>query len=134
MKESLRLNPPIPASSRLMTEECVIDGYTVPKGVNANISLYGVNHHHEFWTEPNRFDPERFTKEASSGREPFCFLPFSAGSRNCIGQRFAMIEIKVLLCHLMRHFRIVSDEVDVEKTRGLTLKPLNPLMFSFTRR
>ena len=108
MKEVQRLYPTAPFIGRMLTQETEINGYTVPSGTTAGILTFLVHRDPRIYKEPERFDPERFTPEASVGRHPFAFLPFSAGPRNCIGQKFAMMEQKIVLSSFLRHFAVRS--------------------------
>nr|QST15018.1 CYP4AP5 protein [Diaphanosoma celebensis] len=105
IKEALRLYPSVPAFVRLTTEPIRIGDYTVPAGCDFLIGAYAMHHNPRIYPDPNVFDPDRFAPEQSAGRHPYAYLPFSAGPRNCIGQRFAMAEEKVVLSSLLRRFR-----------------------------
>jgi cytochrome P450 family 4 len=67
--------------------------------------IYGMHHNPDVFEDPEAFRPERFLPENGFQRHRYSFIPFSSGPRNCIGQKFAMLEIKVVLSTLMRHFR-----------------------------
>jgi cytochrome P450 family 4 len=58
----------------------------------------------EYYPNPEKFDPSRF--ENIDGKYPFAFIPFSAGPRNCVGQKYAMLEIKSLLSKIIRNFEL----------------------------
>ena len=64
----------------------------------------------EFYPEPDKFDPERFSDDARKMRENEKFLPFGAGQRNCVGMRFALMEIKVILAQLLSKYEFVPSE------------------------
>ncbi|CAM4815651.1 unnamed protein product [Rotaria magnacalcarata] len=70
------------------------------------IFIYGVHHDPNVFPQPERFDPNRFyeSTEVNEERSPYAFVPFSAGSRNCIGQRFAQLEEKTILSTLLRRY------------------------------
>ncbi|XP_011699127.1 PREDICTED: cytochrome P450 4C1-like, partial [Wasmannia auropunctata] len=68
--------------------------YVVPAGTMLYMFLYGANRDPNFWPNPDVFDPDRFLSEKIRNRHPYSYLPFSAGPRNCIGQRYAMLEMK----------------------------------------
>ncbi|XP_046555072.1 cytochrome P450 4B1-like [Haliotis rubra] len=87
----------------------IIDGVEVPKGVMVDINIYQMHRNSNVWPNPLEFDTERFSLDSAAGRDPYCFVPFSAGPRNCIGQNFAMNEIKVMLCQAVRRFHIKVD-------------------------
>ncbi|KAM4756070.1 LOW QUALITY PROTEIN: ultra-long-chain fatty acid omega-hydroxylase-like [Cyanocitta cristata] len=110
IKESLRLHPPVTAVSRRCTEDIPLrDGRIIPKGVTCLMSIYGTHHNPDLWPEPEVFNPLRFSPENSKGRSPSSFIPFSAGPRNCIGQSFAMAEMKVVVALMLSRFVLRRD-------------------------
>ncbi|XP_059689072.1 ultra-long-chain fatty acid omega-hydroxylase [Gavia stellata] len=110
IKESLRLHPPVTAVSRRCTEDIALhDGRVIPKGIICLMSIYGTHHNPDIWPEPQVYNPLRFSPENSQGRSPLAFIPFSAGPRNCIGQSFAMAELKVVVALTVARFTIRLD-------------------------
>ncbi|XP_034043668.1 cytochrome P450 4V2-like [Thalassophryne amazonica] len=106
IKESLRLFPSVPFFARRLSEDCNINGFKVPQGANAIVITYTLHRDSRYFPEPEEFQPERFLPENSVGRPPYAYLPFSAGLRNCIGQRFALMEEKVILASILRNFTV----------------------------
>ncbi|NXV23140.1 CP4FE hydroxylase, partial [Cepphus grylle] len=116
IKESLRLHPPVTAVSRCCTEDIAMrDGCVIPKGIICLLSIYGTHHNPDIWPEHQEeppglgLHPLRFSLENSQGRSPLAFIPFSAGPRNCIGQSFAMAEMKVVAALTVARFAIRLD-------------------------
>ncbi|KAM6218093.1 cytochrome P450 4F2-like [Rhynchocyon petersi] len=123
IKESLRLHPPVTVISRRCTQDIVLtDGRVIPKGVVCIISIFGVHHNPSVWPNPEVYDPYRFNTENSEKRSPLAFIPFSAGPRNCIGQTFAMTEMKVVLALTLLRFRVLPDEVEPKRKPELILR------------
>lgn len=115
IKESLRLFPSVPYVSRTLTQDLVLyDGLVIPAGTNCGVCVYYTHRHRDYWEEPEEFRPERFAPGTT--RHPFSYLAFSAGPRNCIGQKFAMLELKTTMSGLIRKCRLeaVTKEVCVE--------------------
>jgi cytochrome P450 family 9 len=80
---------------------------------NVSISIYALHRDPQYYPDPDRFDPERFSDENKSKMHPYTYIPFGTGPRSCIGSRFALMETKVLFFHLLSSFEIVP----VEKTQ-----------------
>ncbi|XP_036442404.1 cytochrome P450 4A25 [Colossoma macropomum] len=110
IKESLRLYPPVPGMSRKVTKPMTFfDGRTVPGGCIVGTSVYGIHRNATVWENPHVFDPLRFLPENTAQRSPHAFVPFSAGSRNCIGQNFAMNEMKVVVALTLKKYILIKD-------------------------
>ncbi|XP_014642399.1 PREDICTED: docosahexaenoic acid omega-hydroxylase CYP4F3 isoform X2 [Ceratotherium simum simum] len=123
IKESLRLHPPVAVISRRCTQDIVLpDGRVIPKGVICLISIFGTHHNPSVWPDPEVYDPFRFDPENIKERSPLAFIPFSAGPRNCIGQTFAMTEMKVVLALTLLRFRVLPDEEEPRRKPELILR------------
>lgn len=103
--EAMRLYPPVPMLSRFARERDEYDGIKIPKDMQLTISVIAIHRRPELWERPNDFWPDRFLPEHAKERYPFSYLPFSAGPRACIGNRFAMIEGPLVLARLLQRFR-----------------------------
>ena len=89
------------------------------------ISSYLIHRDEQYYPNPDKFDPDRFLPENSKDRHPFAYIPFSAGRRNCIGQRFAQMEEKVILAHIFRKFELKALKTieELRPTAEIVLKP-----------
>ncbi|XP_053613678.1 cytochrome P450 4C1-like isoform X1 [Plodia interpunctella] len=136
IKESLRLYPPVPVISRTIGETLKLSNYTIPKGTMCNIHIYDLHRREVLFNDPLRFDPDRFLPENSVGRHPYAYIPFSAGPRNCIGQKFAMIEMKSALSGILRRFELepVTRQADVVIPADLVLRTTQPVYINFKKR
>lgn len=129
LQEVLRLYPPVGMIGRLNRYEEKVAGYTIPKDTNLVVLTHLLHRHPNYWTDPETFSPERWLNgETASGMDTrnFTFLPFGAGGHNCIGYKFATIEAKLIMAHLVRALRveIAPSQRDVkhEFTTIITMK------------
>ncbi|GAU98809.1 hypothetical protein RvY_09902 [Ramazzottius varieornatus] len=138
IKETLRLYPSVPMISRKCPEDITSGSLVIPKGCTINLNIYTIQRNPDVYTEPDSFLPERFLENSDLTQKisPFDYVPFSAGPRNCIGQKFALMEEKVILSTLLRHFRIESIETPAEmQVHGeLIMRPVNGIQVKLTKR
>ncbi|XP_053432135.1 cytochrome P450 4A11 isoform X2 [Nycticebus coucang] len=112
IKEALRLYPPVPGIARELSKPVTFhDGRSLPKGIIVSLSIYGLHHNPNVWPNPEVFDPSRFAP--GSAQHSHAFLPFSGGSRNCIGKQFAMNELKVAVALTLLRFELLPDPTKV---------------------
>ena len=126
MKESFRLAPPIFLIGRETVEDFeIFPGCVIPKDTPLAINSFVLHRREEiFGKDCNTFNPDHFLPEAEAQRHPFSFQPFSMGRRNCIGYRFAIIFIKLVLINLINNFEFTtkSKYEDLRFKYGMTLK------------
>ncbi|KAK4879369.1 hypothetical protein RN001_007515 [Aquatica leii] len=109
VKEVLRLYPPVPYYSRTSETEINFDDYIIPKDTSVLMNIYGVHHDPKLFPDPESFKPERFLSKNIDEGNNYGYFPFSYGPRNCIGQKFAMLEIKTALAVLLRHYEFTQS-------------------------
>ncbi|XP_078693438.1 cytochrome P450 3A21-like [Branchiostoma floridae x Branchiostoma belcheri] len=108
LMETLRLYSLVAAHMRVASEDVKLKDLTIPKGMSVVVPVLAIHYDPARWTEPRKFIPERFTKEEREKRNPFDWLPFGAGPRNCIGMRMAMMELKVAVARILMKYRITT--------------------------
>lgn len=107
LKESQRLYPSVPLIARYIHEDLPLsDGYVMPKGTQCTLLITALHKDPKVWPNPDKFDPDNFLPDAAANRSPYAYVPFSAGPRNCIGQRFAMLEMKCCISKIIRKFKL----------------------------
>lgn len=106
LRESLRKYSVVPIVARRTVKDLYMDNYFVPKGSSILINIQGVHWNPEFWPEPMKFDPHRFLDGQVEKRDPYTFLPFIAGPRNCLGQHLALLESKMVVSLLVQRYEL----------------------------
>ena len=105
IQETMRLYPPIWSFIRTAVAEDEIAGHKVKPGDKMVMCAYIVHHHPKYWTDPEHFDPSRFSPENVTKRAKYSYLPFGAGKRSCIGGALSLVENTLALTQLLRRFR-----------------------------
>lgn len=117
INETLRHSPTLPRLMKEAGRDCTIryngQDILVPKGTYVQMSVYCIHRDEENFQDANAFRPERFLKSSTLRHNTHAFLPFGTGSRNCVGIRLAMLEIKLCVLHLIRRFNFdISDKTE----------------------
>jgi cytochrome P450 len=111
MKETLRRYPPLPIIPRVATESFEFGGHLVPADSMVIISPIHTHHMSEWWDDPLRFDPDRFSPErAEDARHSHSWVPFGGGPHMCLGRRFAELQVKAFVHQLLQRFRVSVPE------------------------
>ncbi|NP_001166017.1 cytochrome P450 9e2-like [Nasonia vitripennis] len=120
VSETLRKYPPAPITNRVCTRDHVFSPpmqdypeYRMEKDTVIMIPIYALHRDPQYFPEPEKFDPERFNEENKSKIEAYTYMPFGHGPRQCIGNRFALMETKILMVHVLRKFTIKFIEKTV---------------------
>ncbi|XP_058065806.1 probable cytochrome P450 9f2 [Anopheles bellator] len=126
VSEALRMWSPAPATDRECIRDYVVDDgeglkFTIDKGTVIFLPISGLHHDPRYYPNPNKFDPERFNEENRDKINPGAYLPFGIGPRNCIGSRFALMEVKAIVYYMLLAFsfeRTPNTQVPLKIAKG----------------
>ncbi|XP_054499653.2 cytochrome P450 3A9-like [Agelaius phoeniceus] len=137
VNETLRVYPLGGRIERTCKKDVEINGVTIPKGVVVTIPPYVLHRDPEYWPNPDEFRPERFNKENKESIDPYTYLPFGAGPRNCIGMRFALLILKVAIVSLLQHFTFQTckeTQIPIKLSSVGLLTPEKPIILKLVPR
>jgi len=124
LAESMRLYPPAWAMGRYALNDFQLGEYLLPAKTTILASQFITHRDSRYFSDPLRFDPERFTPEAKARRTKFTYFPFGAGARQCIGESFAWMEGVLLLAVLGQKWKMsLVPGQRVEPEPLITLRP-----------
>lgn len=121
INETLRLYPPIHLGSRIAAVDLEFRGFHIPAGRRVLYSIFLTHRDPRYWPNPADFIPERFAPEQV--QQPYTFLPFGGGARNCIGMAFAQVEVKIVLARILQQYVLEFAGLRVHPHMGATLEP-----------
>ncbi|XP_029012837.1 cytochrome P450 3A40-like [Betta splendens] len=130
LNESMRMFPVGSRIERMTKATVEVNGVSIPKGTIVMVPVYPLHNDPTLWSEPELFKPERFSKENKDNIDPYAFLPFGAGPRNCIGMRFAVLTMKLAIVEVLQNFTFVAcEETEIPLTLGNNIfaAPKNPI-------
>nr|XP_046234586.1 cytochrome P450 3A27-like [Scatophagus argus] len=137
VSESLRLYPPAPRLERIAKQTVKIKGITIPKDMLVMTPVYALHRDPELWPQPEEFKPDRFSKENRQSINPYTYLPFGLGPRNCLGMRFALVLVKLALVEVLQNYSFsVCEETEIPLKMDPTglVGPLNPIKLKLVAR
>ena len=120
--ETLRMYPPSNDHVRVCTKDATVQGMPIRKGVHIHMPTYAAHYNPDFFPEPNVFRPERFLKDNADDLIPYTWRPFGSGLRVCVGQRFAMLEVKIFMAKFLSKYKLIatsSTKMDVPLGSGV---------------
>ncbi|XP_077526710.1 putative cytochrome P450 6a13 [Haemaphysalis longicornis] len=138
INEVLRMYPPVCGfTTRKAKEDFQCGNYLIKEGMSVIVPTYNLHHDPHYWTDPEKFDPERFSPKNKHLIYPVAYQPFGLGVRVCVGQRFALIELASTTAQVLRHFRITlgpSQKSDLGlRSHAFLLVPKNPVRIKLHR-
>ncbi|KAH0508247.1 Cytochrome P450 3A25 [Microtus ochrogaster] len=110
VNETLRLYPAASRLDRISKKDVEINGVFIPKGTVVMVPTFPLHRDPEYWPEPEEFLPERFSKENKGSIDPYVYMPFGNGPRNCLGMRFALISMKLAVISVLQNFTLLPCE------------------------
>ncbi|XP_004386011.2 cytochrome P450 3A8-like [Trichechus manatus latirostris] len=137
VNETLRIFPIIGRLERVCKKDVEINGVIIPKGALVIIPVFVLHRDPELWPEPEKFLPERFSKENKDNIDPYVYLPFGTGPRNCIGMRFALMNMKLAVIRVLQEFSIKpckETQIPLKFGKGGFLAPEEPVVMMFESR
>lgn len=136
IKEGMRLYPPAWAvDARIAVRETNLGTYPIAKGTLMLASQWVMHRHPRYYTDPERFNPNRWTDEFVKQLPKYAYFPFGGGPRLCIGNTFAMMEATLILARLVQsyHFELVASHPVVPQA-SITLRPKYGIRLKLKRR
>ena len=135
IKETMRLYPPAWSVARTAIGDFELEGYRIPAGANVVMSQWIMHRDVRFFSEPEKFDPDRWSAPACQSLPKFAYFPFGGGPRQCIGASFATTEAVLILATIARRYQLVSvEKVPVLPVPSLTLRPKDPIRMGIEAR
>jgi cytochrome P450 len=124
VKETMRLYPAAYSFGRITTRPITVEGYALPAGRMVMLSPYLLHRQTALYDAPEAFQPERFTDDATREIPRYAFLPFGAGPRVCLGNSFAMLEMRLMLATIAGRARLsLPPGAQVDMVPQVTLHP-----------
>ena len=135
VREALRLYPPAPGFAREPIEDVAIGGYDVPNGRLVTVNTYALQRDRRFFSDPERFDPERFAPGWEERIPRYAYLPFGGGPRVCIGNGFALMEARLILATVAQRFQLsLEPDQKIVPIQLVTVRPNGPVRMRLARR
>ncbi|XP_077880883.1 cytochrome P450 3A21-like [Ictidomys tridecemlineatus] len=130
VNETLRLYPIASRLERMCKKDVEINGVPIRKGTVVMISSYVPHQDPQHWPEPEEFHPERFSKNNKDSVNPYVYMPFGNGPRNCIAMRFSLMNIKLALVKVMQNYSFQTCKIPLKLADKGILQSVKPIILN----
>lgn len=135
VKESMRLYPPVPGIVREPVKPDIIGGYKIPEGATVRMHQWVVHRDARWYDDPLAFNPSRWTNDFEKSLPKLAYFPFAAGPRRCIGDRFAMLEARLLLATIYQQYHLeLTPDTELNLAATVTARPKDDVRMTVHRR
>ena len=107
--EGLRIRPPVLAFGRVAARDFTVSGYLVPRGATVFTPVRVIHHQPDIYPDPDDFNPDRWTPEFRQDLPRFNFIPFGIGAHKCLGEQFALMQMRLTLTSIAQRWRVHPD-------------------------
>ncbi len=134
LEESMRLYPPVWAVPRQVVADDDIGGFRVPRGSTVLLCQFVTHRHPDFWEKPDVFNPDRFAPERTATRPKGVYFPFLGGAHQCIGNEFAMLEMRLIVALMLQKFELeLLPDQEIRPQASIALRPSGPVQLALRR-